>query len=146
MTMPTRILQAAAIPLRDHKICLVTSRSGKRWVIPKGCLEPGRTEGEVALQEAWEEAGLAGILHPHPIGSYLYEKYGNTYHVTVFLMEVTAVADVWPESQFRQRSWLRPAQALAHLADHGLRTLVRAVLAEDGRARRAESGAPSANS
>ena len=131
MTRPTRILQAAAIPLRKNKICLVTSRSGRRWVIPKGCLEPGKAEGEIALQEAWEEAGLVGILHPHPVGSYLYEKYGNTYHVTVFLMEVTAAAPEWPESQLRQRTWLRLGQALDHLTDRGLRSLVGTVLTEE---------------
>jgi 8-oxo-dGTP pyrophosphatase MutT (NUDIX family) len=131
MTVPTEVLQAAAIPLRDNTICLVTSRSGRRWVIPKGCLEPGKTEGEIALQEAWEEAGLVGILRPQPVGSYLYEKYGNSHHVTVFLMEVTAVAHEWPESQFRQRAWLQLGQALAHLTDPGLRALVSSALAED---------------
>jgi 8-oxo-dGTP pyrophosphatase MutT (NUDIX family) len=131
MTLPTRILQAGAIPLRENKICLVTSKSGRRWVIPKGCLEPGKTKAEIALQEAWEEAGLVGILQPQPVGSYLYEKYGNTYHVTVFLMEVTTVAQEWPESQIRQRSWLRLGQALGHLTDRGLRTLVSTALAKE---------------
>jgi len=131
MTIPT-ILQAAAIPVRDTKICLITSSSGKRWVIPKGRLEPGKTVSEIALQEAWEEAGLLGNLHPHPVGCYIYEKWGDTYHVTVFLMEVTTVADDWPEQDLRQRRWLRPTQALAHIADDGLRTIFRTVLAEDG--------------
>ena len=131
MTIP-KILQAAAIPVRDTKVCLVTSSSGKRWVIPKGRLEPGKTESEIALQEAWEEAGLFGNLHPLPVGSYVYEKWGDTYHVTVFLMEVTTVADDWPERDLRQRRWLRPTQALAHIADDGLHTILRTVLAEDG--------------
>ena len=129
--MPTSVLQAAAIPLKENKICLVTSKNGRCWVIPKGCLEPGKTEGEIALQEAWEEAGVVGILNPHPVGTYLYEKYGNNYHVTVFRMEVTAVAQEWPESPFRQRSWLRLGEALAHLTDDGLRALVSTVLAEE---------------
>jgi 8-oxo-dGTP pyrophosphatase MutT (NUDIX family) len=119
------IRQAAAIPLRDGQICLVTSSSGKRWVIPKGCLEPGKTSGEVALQEAWEEAGLVGVLQAEPIGSYLYEKYDNLYHVTVFSMTVTQVADDWPERTIRQRLWLNPAQALVRVDDRGLRELLR---------------------
>src|SRR5262245_1611763 len=88
----TSIRQAAAIPVRNGQICLVTSRSGKRWVIPKGCIEPGKTAGEIALQEAWEEAGLSGILQREPIGSYLYEKLDLTHHVIVFLMYVTEIA------------------------------------------------------
>jgi 8-oxo-dGTP pyrophosphatase MutT (NUDIX family) len=126
----TRILQAAAIPLRDEKVCLITSSSGKRWVIPKGKLEPGKTMREIALQEAWEEAGLTGILHPRPVGSYLYEKFNQTYDVTVFVMEVTAVAKDWPESQLRQRCWLRPDQALTQIEDPALRTLLETALAE----------------
>ena len=68
------IRQAAALPLRRGRVCLITSRNGKRWVIPKGWIEPGQTAGETALQEAWEEAGLAGAIEGEPIGSYLYEK------------------------------------------------------------------------
>src|SRR5271166_7165657 len=102
MPMPSGLIrQSAAIPLRDGQICLVTSRSGKRWVIPKGCLEPGMTAGEIALQEAWEEAGLSGVLQNEPVGSYIYEKAGATYHVTVFLMHVTDAADDWPERGIR---------------------------------------------
>src|SRR5260370_878454 len=106
---PGTLQQAAAIPVRLGQVCLISSRSGKRWVVPKGCLEPGKTAGEIALQEAWEEAGLLGALHREPIGSYVYEKLGNTYHVTVFLMEVTESKSTWPESLERLRAWLRPA-------------------------------------
>src|SRR5215467_13637400 len=102
---PGCIHQAAAIPVRAGRVGLVTSSSGKRWVIPKGCMEPGKTAGEVALLEAWEEAGLVGVLQPEPVGSYLYEKYGNEYLVVVFLLQVTAAADDWPERSFRQREW-----------------------------------------
>ena len=90
MPFPDAVVrQAAALPMRDGEVCLVTSRNGKRWVAPKGCMEPGKTAGEIALQEAWEEAGLAGALDPEPIGSYFYVKDGLTFHVIVFLMQVT---------------------------------------------------------
>jgi 8-oxo-dGTP pyrophosphatase MutT (NUDIX family) len=125
------IYQAAAIPIKAGHFCLVTSSSGKRWVIPKGCFEPGKTAGEIALQEAWEEAGLTGILNPDPVGSYFYEKWGNTCHVTVFLMQVTDVAEEWPERSLRQRRWLRPEEALQRIEDRGLRDLLRNVVAGD---------------
>jgi len=83
------------------------------------------TASELALQEAWEEAGLAGTLQPEPIGTYLYEKAGATCHVTVFLMTVTSAADDWPEQLVRERSWLTFAQALSRLEDEGLRELLR---------------------
>ena len=125
------IRQAAAIPVHDGKLCLVTSSSGKRWVIPKGCIEPGTTAGEMALQEAWEEAGLVGVLQNEPAGSYLYEKLGSRYHVTVFFLRVTEVAESWPEMSLRQRAWLKPAQALARLDDPGLQAILRGTLNED---------------
>jgi 8-oxo-dGTP pyrophosphatase MutT (NUDIX family) len=124
------IRQAAAIPVKGGQVCLVTSSNGKRWVIPKGLIDPGHTAAESALQEAWEEAGLVGVLQPEPVGSYLYEKYGGTCHVTVFVMQVTQVAAEWPERELRQRNWVSPAQAVARIEDRGLREVVRAALAD----------------
>ena len=128
--LPT-IHQAAAIPLRNGRVCLVTSRGGKRWVIPKGCLEPGKTAGQIALQEAWEEAGLLGVLQRQPVGSYMYEKLGNAYHVTVFLMDVTESKSEWPECLERQRLWLLPMGAVNRVDYLGLRKLLRKVLATE---------------
>jgi 8-oxo-dGTP pyrophosphatase MutT (NUDIX family) len=120
------IRQAAVVPFRNGRICLVTSRSGKRWVIPKGLIEPGHTAGEAALQEAWEEAGLTGTIDPEPIGSYLYEKYGGVCHVTVFAMQVAEVAQDWPERDERQRSFFSVRGALARITDPGIADVIRA--------------------
>jgi 8-oxo-dGTP pyrophosphatase MutT (NUDIX family) len=122
--MPQWVRQAAAIPVLDGELCLVTSSSGRRWVIPKGTVEPGQTGGETALQEAWEEAGVAGALHGEPVGSYLYEKYGTLYHVTVFLMRVTEVHDEWPECGRRQRRWFSPDDAATRVDEEGLRDII----------------------
>src|SRR5882724_5773382 len=102
----TSIRQAAALPMKGGKACIITSSNGKRWVIPKGLIEPGQTAGEAALQEAWEEAGLVGVLEPDPIGSYLYEKWCGACHVIVYRMKVTEVTASWPEDDLRQRVWL----------------------------------------
>jgi 8-oxo-dGTP pyrophosphatase MutT (NUDIX family) len=120
--------QAAVIAVRGGQVCLVMSSSGKRWVVPKGRIERGEVAGGTALQEAWEEAGLVGRLHKHPVGSYVYEKYGRTCHVTVFLMEVTEVTDEWPECRWRERCFLRPQRALTRIQDAGLRKLLRKIL------------------
>lgn len=127
------IRQAAALPVRNGKVCLVTSSNGKRWVIPKGLIEPGQTAGETALQEAWEEAGLVGALDPQPVGSYVYQKWCGTCHVTVFVMRVTEVATDWPEMDLRQRSWLTPGGALERIDDAGLADVVRLALGKAGR-------------
>ena len=121
------ILQAAALPVHEGKVCLVTSRNGSRWVIPKGCLEPGLSEAEIASQEAWEEAGLAGHLSKQSIGAYRYRKWGNDLSVAVFLLEVSDIAQDWPERGTRQRVWLEPAEAVERLAEADLRAIVRQV-------------------
>jgi 8-oxo-dGTP pyrophosphatase MutT (NUDIX family) len=122
------IRQAGAIPIRGKKVCLVTSSNGKRWVIPKGIIDPGHTAGEAALQEAWEEAGLVGTLRKEPVGSYVYGKWGRSCHVTVFLMQVTEVAGDWPEKAVRQRAWVPFAEAPERVQDRGLREVLRAAL------------------
>src|SRR5262245_39118035 len=124
---PDWIRQAAAVPVRDGRVCLVSSRNGKRWVVPKGCLEPGKSAGEIALQEAWEEAGLAGILHPDPVGSYFYDKAGLTCHVLVFLLVVTQSNDEYPEREIRERTWVSFAQAVLRVEEPGLREILRRV-------------------
>ena len=132
--MPTAsnwIRQAAAMPVRNGKLCLVTSTNGKRWVIPKGIIDPGQTAGETALQETWEEAGLTGVLQPEPVGSYLYEKFGGTCYVVVFLMQVTEEVEEWPEREQRQRVWVTPRQALTRVEDAGLREVIRGAMAMD---------------
>jgi 8-oxo-dGTP pyrophosphatase MutT (NUDIX family) len=121
------ILQAAALPVREGKICLVTSRSKSRWVIPKGCLEAGKSESEIAAQEAWEEAGLSGRLSKASIGSYCYQKWGDDLTVAVYLLEVSDIAEDWPERETRQRVWLEPDEAVELLAETELRAIVRAV-------------------
>ncbi len=141
--MPTSgayIRQAAALPLRKGRICLITSRNRKRWVIPKGWIEPGQTAGETALQEAWEEAGLLGALDREPIGSYLYEKEGQTYHVIVFVMRVTQVTEDWLERTSRERAWVSPPGFLDRIDDVGLADIFRlAVLQPEDEAVAAEA-------
>jgi 8-oxo-dGTP pyrophosphatase MutT (NUDIX family) len=106
----------------------VTSRRGKGLVFPKGRLESGRTFRQIALQEAWEEAGLVGVLREKPLGSYRYEKAGTRFEVVMFLMDVTNVHMDWPESYKRMRYWLALAEAVSCVRERGLRRLLRTAL------------------
>src|SRR5215213_10738598 len=115
MSDPVR--QSAVLAVSDDRVCLVTARSGRRWVIPKGQIDPGHTPGEAALVEAWEEAGLVGVLDPDPVGSYVYEKYDREHHVLVYRMTVTEARDDWPERMARQREWLTTAEAIERIEE-----------------------------
>lgn len=130
---PSRWLrQAGAIPCRGGRVCLVNSRSGQRWVVPKGSIDPGQTAGEAALVESWEEAGLSGELSHEPVGSFTYDKFGTTCHVTLFVLLVTQVAEDWPEKGQRHRLWLEPAAAADKVSDPGLRDLILALESRAG--------------
>lgn len=122
------VRQAAAIPIRDGRVCLVNSSNGRRWVVPKGAIEPGRTAGETALVETWEEAGLVGTLAPEPVGSYVYHKNGAPHHVVVFLMNVSDVLADWPERGHRQRLWLPFADAVERVSEAALRDVLATAL------------------
>jgi 8-oxo-dGTP pyrophosphatase MutT (NUDIX family) len=128
MLQATLVRQAAAIPVRDGLVCLIRSSNGKRWVIPKGHIEPGQTAAATALREAWEEAGLVGTLVGPPVGSYVYEKGGARHKVRVYQMTVTEMAKMWPERDRRPRRWFAPETALTLVEQPALRRLLRRVL------------------
>ncbi|MBE0617967.1 MAG: NUDIX hydrolase [Proteobacteria bacterium] len=108
------------------EVLLVTSRKGKRWVIPKGVVEPGLTPAASAAKEAWEEAGVRGTLRPEPLGTYRYWKWGGRCTVEVFLLEVESVAESWPE-EHRTRRWSSPAEAAEAVREPALQALIRGV-------------------
>ena len=71
-------LQVAALcwrKLDDRlRILLITSRDTGRGVLPTGWPMRNRTDAEAAAREAYEEAGLRGVIAPRPIGVYTYLK------------------------------------------------------------------------
>lgn len=127
MPLPS-VRQAGAIPIRGGRVCLITSRTGRRWVIPKGWIESGKTPAITALSEAWEEAGVEGQLSSDPIGQYTYEKAGRSYLVTVFVLEVTQEHEDWPEADERTRDWVTLDEALTRIEEPELRDILREVL------------------
>jgi 8-oxo-dGTP pyrophosphatase MutT (NUDIX family) len=123
--------QSGVIALHNGRLCMVTSRSGRRWVFPKGQIDQGHSPGVTALIEAWEEAGLVGTLDPEPVGSYVYEKVGCTYHVLLFVMRVSEVRDSWPEKGSRERAWVTQHEAMERVEEPSLRDLLKRVFTID---------------
>jgi 8-oxo-dGTP pyrophosphatase MutT (NUDIX family) len=116
--------QAAALAFRDRKICLVTTRSGKGLIIPKGRVPSGTSAADLAAREAWEEAGLIGQIAPKPFGEYTFTKAGRVQTVQVFLLEVTESARAWPEKRFRRRCWCSPESAIPRVSHVALGALL----------------------
>ena len=117
--------QVAALPVRRRtassiEVLVITSRETGRWVIPKGWPWPRAHDHQAAAGEAWEEAGVRGRISRHRIGKFSYAKRQNggsqMVEVSVFLLEVTEIADEWPEASERRRQWVTARRA-AELVD-----------------------------
>lgn len=128
--MSSIIHQAGVIAHRiddgRHEVLLITSRDTRRWIIPKGHIEPGMTAPEAALQEAYEEAGLRGTLASEiPLGFYTYFKRRTDLpalpvSVEVYLLEVTEQLKKWPEKGKRKLRWVPIAQAIKKIEEPGV--------------------------
>ncbi|SNB80117.1 8-oxo-dGTP pyrophosphatase MutT, NUDIX family [Arboricoccus pini] len=112
--------QFAALPVKnvdgETLVLLVTSRETGRWVLPKGWREKNLSGPELAAKEAYEEAGIVGVVQDKPIGSYGYLKrlpkgQLKPCLVKVFPMRVDDLLDTWPEARQRRRQWFTFAQA-----------------------------------
>ncbi|MEG4284420.1 NUDIX hydrolase [Microcoleus sp. A006_D1] len=130
MSIQTTFLvdQSAVIPYRIQdgqiEVMVITSSTGKRWVIPKGLIEPDMTPQDSAAKEAWEEAGLLGQVFPDLLGTYEYQKSGYTCRVEVFLMQVNAVLEIWPEASYRMRQWVSIPKAIKRVKEPELKLIL----------------------
>ena len=73
-------------------------------------IEKGQTPRDAVTVEAYEEAGLKGQVAETKIGSYFYKKADRKdvkgFKVAVYPMEVSDIADDWPEKTQRRRVWM----------------------------------------
>jgi 8-oxo-dGTP pyrophosphatase MutT (NUDIX family) len=126
--------QFAALPWRlsergTREIMLLTSRETRRWVIPKGWPMKRRKPAEVAMQEAYEEAGLIGrVVSKRPIGNFHYLKRlpkGEVLcQVRVFLFRVERQLDDWPEKKQRETKWFDAEEAASLVEEGGLAEII----------------------
>ncbi|NVO57250.1 NUDIX hydrolase [Rhodobacteraceae bacterium B1Z28] len=130
---PKRV-QVAALCTRiagDGKdVLLITSRGTGRWIIPKGWPIDGLNGPETAVQEAWEEAGVqASGVQKEPVGQYSFDKTlddGSAQQVvtSVYHIQVTDLADDYPEADQRKRCWVSPQVAAERVQEPELRDLL----------------------
>ena len=126
--------QIAALPLFIKPngavdICLVTSRGGGRWIIPKGNPIRGLAPHEVAAREALEEAGLVGHVGKRCIGTFKFGRIRNgrnmTCMVDVYALRVEKQMQAWTEMHERSVLRCNVKTALSLVSVPNLATLIR---------------------
>jgi 8-oxo-dGTP pyrophosphatase MutT (NUDIX family) len=132
----TILYQYGALPYAltadgEIRVLLVTTRRRRGWIIPKGWPIRDLTAAATAAREAYEEAGLVGmVIGDEPFGFYRYEKQRHSrratvFDVTVFLFAVERQLRKWPEKSQRETRWFSPAEASALVAPAGLADILR---------------------
>jgi 8-oxo-dGTP pyrophosphatase MutT (NUDIX family) len=125
--------QVAALPWRGSgdalQILVVSSRETKRWVIPKGWPMKDRADPAAAAQEAYEEAGLDGVIAEQAAGDYEYLKRlksgaARLVKVDVYPFQVTGEHATWPEKGQRTLQWMSPVEAALSVQEPQLRDLI----------------------
>ncbi|HEX5279704.1 MAG TPA: NUDIX hydrolase [Micropepsaceae bacterium] len=127
------VSQYGALPWRRTpdglEILLITTRNTRRWIVPKGWPEAGRTAQQCAAQEAFEEAGVTGAVAEHPVGMFSYKKQLKsgqivTCRIRIYPLEVNEIAGDWPEKSARETKWCEISEALVLVEDPGLKRII----------------------
>ena len=122
------------------EVMLVTSRETRRWIVPKGWPMKGREDHNAAAQEAFEEAGIRGRVHKHPIGAYTYRKVLDrgsppraevrrfeTCRVMVYRLDVEEECADWREAAQRTRQWFTAREAAERVSEPRLASMIQRV-------------------
>ena len=120
--------QSGVIPYRlteeSLDILLITNRSGRRLIVPKGAIPARLSPIASAQKEALEEAGVEGMPHFDSIGVMTANRRGERCIVELWPMRVTLMHARWPEMSRRERIWLPFDEATNAVGRHDLARLI----------------------
>lgn len=93
--------QVGVFPVTEEgKIVLVTTRDGDYWILPKGNTEKGRSDRAMAREEAYEEAGLVGVMKRDYVE---FRTFGKVNRLRLYPMTVRKMLKNYPEKKQRER-------------------------------------------
>ncbi len=117
---------------RDRlKLMLVNNRKQTRWILPKGQIDENLSDKEVALEEAYEEAGIIGMVDKKfPIKVIYYTSSTGPVELHVYTMQIACMLNKWPEQYFRQRVMVDVDVARLMVRKKALRELITQLSAE----------------
>lgn len=145
MSQPDQELhQIGALPILVNPdggidLCLITSRGGSRWIIPKGNPIRGLAPHEVAAQEALEEAGIVGSAEQHCIGTFTFNRHRGgrekSCSVDVYALKVERQLATWDEMDHRSFLRCNVQTALSLVSSPSLAVLIEKHVASSGYAK-----------
>lgn len=107
------------------RVVLITSRTNRNWIFPKGRRIPGMSRADTALQEAMEEAGLRGRRAGKRKFRATIKRPGKTIDLTLYPMKVDRLMKRWPEQSQRRRVVVSVQRAEDLLAFAPLKQMLR---------------------
>lgn len=134
-SVPVIERQSGAIPYAivgaTPVFLLVTSRRTGRWIFPKGRLAEGMEPWQSAEREAFQEAGVEGVIDTTPIGDYRTWKTRGlrrfAIEVDMYPLRVERQLDKWRETDERHRHWVVQSEVARLIPEKRLAELVHIV-------------------
>lgn len=115
----------------SFRFVIVSSRRHpKKWIFPKGQPEDDKKGREIAVNEAFEEAGLIGTIQGKSI-KILVEKKDDTITYKFYPFRVSKMCRKWPEKKIRSRMTVNVEAASKLLFKHPYRDALKIFLSSN---------------
>jgi len=109
------MLEIGAFPFLIKKgklyIMIVSSTSGKSWILPKGHPEEHLKNSQVAALESYEEAGIKGVIFDGKLGKEFKQK-KEELNLLIYPLLITKILNKWQEESIRKRQLVTINKAL----------------------------------
>uniref|UniRef100_A0A1D1XMI1 Nudix hydrolase 12, mitochondrial n=2 Tax=Anthurium amnicola TaxID=1678845 RepID=A0A1D1XMI1_9ARAE len=101
------------------EVLMISSPNRDDLVFPKGGWEDDETIDQAACREAFEEAGIRGIIHGEHLGMWVFRSKSRQNSCSqegackgyMFALQVTEELDSWAEESCHKRRWLSVPEA-----------------------------------
>ncbi|KAL5203825.1 hypothetical protein ABZP36_008696 [Zizania latifolia] len=110
--------------LQDHvmdrlQVLMISTPKRGDLIFPKGGWEDDESIGEAACREAFEEAGVKGIISGTPLGEWIFKSKSKQNSCGLegackgfmFALQVTELVESWPEQSTHGRRWVPVEEA-----------------------------------